>query len=342
MLGADPRRLAVGRQPRDEVVPPQVALLVPGDVAAGPAVDDHALDRFAAAHGQRLVDGGLQRDFLAAAVLAVGGDDELRAGIDDALVDALGREAAEHDRMDRADARARLHRDDGLDRHRQIDEDAVAGLDAEALQAVRELADAVIELLVGDLGDVAVVALEDHRQPVGRRFEMPVETVVRRVHLAVFEPLVERRIALVERLGERLVPDEAVAGELGPVAGVVGLRLRDHFLIVRLGQMRLRHPFRRGLEETVFLHYGLDRGHAVFSSWGSSSREDRPALAMGRPNQWSLTNRTPLVQRVSLDIAQGGRVPRSPAAAGPSTVGRATMPPAPRAAAEPRPLAMVR
>ena len=41
------------------------------------------------------------------------------------------REAAEHDRMDRADAGAGLHRNHGLRDQRHVDHDAIAALDAE-------------------------------------------------------------------------------------------------------------------------------------------------------------------------------------------------------------------
>ena len=68
------------------------------------------------------------------------------------------------------------------------------------LQRVREAADLVVELLVGDRRDLAVVGLEDDRDLVGLRREVPVEAVVRRVQLAVVEPLEERRVRLVERL----------------------------------------------------------------------------------------------------------------------------------------------
>ena len=53
-------------------------------------------------------------------------------GIDDALLQDFGGEAAEHHRMRRTDARAGLHGDHGLDRHRHVDDHAVAGLDASA------------------------------------------------------------------------------------------------------------------------------------------------------------------------------------------------------------------
>jgi hypothetical protein len=89
----------------------------------------------------RLVDDGLQRHVLAAAALLVGGDHG-RAGILDAVAQALGGEAAEHHRVGGADAGAGLHGDHAFDGHRHVDDDAVALLDALRLQRVGELADA--------------------------------------------------------------------------------------------------------------------------------------------------------------------------------------------------------
>src|SRR3546814_8933324 len=53
----------------------------------------------------------------------------------------LGREAAEDDAVHRADPRAGEHRRRALGNHRHIDGDAVALLDAELLQRVREADD---------------------------------------------------------------------------------------------------------------------------------------------------------------------------------------------------------
>jgi hypothetical protein len=58
---------------------------------------------------QRLVDIGLQRHALAAAQALVGGDDDLRAAVLDPAGDAVGREAAEDDRMDGPDPGAGQH-----------------------------------------------------------------------------------------------------------------------------------------------------------------------------------------------------------------------------------------
>src|SRR5688572_31760809 len=55
------------------------------------------------------------------------------------LFRSFRREAAEHDRVNRADARASEHRDRRVRNHRHVDRDAVAFLDAEPFQRVREL-----------------------------------------------------------------------------------------------------------------------------------------------------------------------------------------------------------
>ena len=143
--------------------------------------------------------------------------------------------------MRRADARAGLHGDHAFDRHRHVDQHAVALADAERLEAVREPADAVVELPVGHLRHDAVVGLEDDRDlfRVAVR-EVAIETVVGDIELAVVEPLVERRARLVERLRERLVPEHLVPRELRPESGEVlrggGIeRVEIGLLHVRLG-----------------------------------------------------------------------------------------------------------
>ncbi len=163
-----------------------------------------------------LVDRGLQRQRLAAAHLAVRADDQARADVDDALLQRLGREAAEHDRMGDAEPRAGLHRDDRLDRHRHVDDRPVALLVAQLLQAVGELADPLVQRLVGDLRDLAVVGLEDDRGLVlDGRADMAIETVCRRIQLAIVEPLEERLVRFVERAGEGLVSRAAAPAPAG-------------------------------------------------------------------------------------------------------------------------------
>jgi hypothetical protein len=66
----------------------------------------------------------------------------LAAAVVDAIGDRVRREAAEHHRMHRADARAGEHRHRGFGNHRQVDGDDVALGHAERAQRVGEAAHA--------------------------------------------------------------------------------------------------------------------------------------------------------------------------------------------------------
>src|SRR3979409_799835 len=99
MLGLHGDRLAAVGLPFHGFVPPDVATAHHGHRAARALVDDHVLDRLAAAHGKRFVDHRLEWDFLAAADLPVGSDHGHGAGVDDPFLNALGGKAAEHYRM---------------------------------------------------------------------------------------------------------------------------------------------------------------------------------------------------------------------------------------------------
>ena len=113
---------------------------------------------------QRFVDVGLQRHQLAAAHAVVGGDDQLAVAILDPARQRLGREAGEHDRMDRADPRAGEHRHRRLGDHRQVDRDPVAAPGAERLEHVGQAADVGVELAVSERALLrGVVALPDDR-----------------------------------------------------------------------------------------------------------------------------------------------------------------------------------
>ena len=56
------------------------------------------------------------------------------------VASSFGREAAEHDRMDRADARAGEHREQRLGHHRHVEDDAVALGDAESCSMAASVA----------------------------------------------------------------------------------------------------------------------------------------------------------------------------------------------------------
>ena len=83
-----------------------------------------------------LVDIDLEAVGFAPPVAAVGGDDQLRLRVVDAVGERLGGEPAEDDGVRRADAGAGEHGDGELRNHRHVDGDAVATPHAELLQRV--------------------------------------------------------------------------------------------------------------------------------------------------------------------------------------------------------------
>ena len=139
-------------------------------------------------------------------------------------------EAAEDHVVHGADTRARQHRDDDLGDHRQVDPDDVLGLDAERLQPVGQPLDVAQQIGVGDgalLALLAVPVVGDAIAPAG--LDVAVQAVVGDVELAVGEPLVEGRVAVVEHLGERGGPVDERAGLLGPELGDgIAFRGRTH------------------------------------------------------------------------------------------------------------------
>ncbi len=112
---------------------------------------------------------GLQRRLATAAHALVRRDDDGRGRALDAAGERLRGEAAEHDRMHRADPRAGEHRIGRLGDHRQIDRDPVALLDAVMFEYVGEPADVFGEFGVGDVFRLrGIVAFPDDRGLVGR------------------------------------------------------------------------------------------------------------------------------------------------------------------------------
>ena len=180
------------------LVQPDVAPVPPADVAARVPDDDHGLD---AAHFlDRRVDVGLERNLSAAAKTLVRGDDDVGFGVRDAAGDGLGREAAEHDRMDRADARASEHRIGRLGNHWQVDRDAIALLDAVSFQHIGEKSDATRKLRIGDVGGLrGIVAFPDDGRLVGALGQMPIDAIVGDVGDSVLEPF-DRDVVRVERM----------------------------------------------------------------------------------------------------------------------------------------------
>src|SRR5262249_48599774 len=132
----------------------------------------------------------------------------------DAAREAVRREAAEHDGMNGADARAGEHCDRRLGDHRQIDRDAIALLDAFRPQRIREAADLFVQFAVGDAAVFGgIVALPKDCGLTAALGEMAVDTIGRGVERAVLVPA-DRYVARERRVADLLVrldPIEALA-----------------------------------------------------------------------------------------------------------------------------------
>ena len=223
MLGLDPFRFAALGGGAQQLVPPEIAAGLHVDTVTGALVYDDLLDGLAALC-QGFVRDLLERHDVAGTVAAVGGDQQARAGVLDAVLQRAGGETAEHHRVDRADAGAGLHGDDRFGCHRHVDHHAVTLGDALGLEHVGELADLGVELLVGVIAGVALFAFEADRDLVAAGQQVSVQAVGGSIELAVGEPAVVRCGAVVQNLGERRLPAEVLAGQVGPEAVVVGLR----------------------------------------------------------------------------------------------------------------------
>ena len=197
MLPIDDRGFAGGAAERvlDDLVPPQIAARrhVDGWTSIAEVTQhDHVLDavRLGLRHGA--IDDLLQGEHVAAAVPAVLRDHDLRLAVPDALRDRLGGEAAEDDGVDGAEARAGQHRDGDLGDHAPVDRDAVAGLDAEARERIRELDRLAIQLGVRHGAGLAELTLpQDRGLVLPPRRHVPVEAALGDVELRAHEPLDE-------------------------------------------------------------------------------------------------------------------------------------------------------
>ncbi len=151
----------------------------------------------------------LQRHDRAAAISAVGGNQQLALRVVHAIAQRLGAEAAEDDAVRRADARAGKHRDREFGHERHVDGDAIALLDAQRLQHVRERADLAIQIEVGQRPAIAGLPFPDECGLVAAcAANVAIDAVDRHVDLAADEPLGVRRIAPVEHLRPLAAPLE--------------------------------------------------------------------------------------------------------------------------------------
>ncbi len=175
------------RRLRHQVVIPHVA--DGNDVARFVRALDHDDVLDAWRMFQRRVGEFLELNVFARPQRDVGGDEQLAFGIVDAPGQRVRAEAAEDHRMNRADARTAKHRDGGFGNHRHVNRHAVAFLDAERFQDVREFADLRVQFRVGDALHVLFrLTLPDDGGLVAARFEVAIQAVDGEIELAVFKP----------------------------------------------------------------------------------------------------------------------------------------------------------
>ena len=179
----------------DQVVVPDVAALSPRHSGvryrvggAGAVHHDDVLD--VVLTGACFVGVDLHGNDLAAAVLAVGGDEYLRAGVFHTELQRLGGETTEHEGVNRTNTRAGEGEDDGFGDDGQVDDHAVTLAHAQGQQAVGGLRDAALQLGVGDGFAVAGLTLEVEGDLVAAaRLHVAVHAVVGDVQLTALEPL---------------------------------------------------------------------------------------------------------------------------------------------------------
>ena len=109
----------------------------------------HAFDNDHVLHGRTAFDRFIHRSFqlddLPVLKSAVAGDDQLRLAVIDAALKRVHAEAAEDDRMNRADLGASQHRKSNFGNASHIDRDAVAFIDAHGFDDICHAADFAVE-----------------------------------------------------------------------------------------------------------------------------------------------------------------------------------------------------
>ena len=215
-------------------------VLVAGGVHRGfdlRPLQDQAGLRLVRGQLDRLVEQRLVFDDAAGLDAAGRGQDHLGRRILDPRRQFLGREAAEHHRMHRADAGAGEHGEGGFRYHRHVEDDAVALGHAEILQDRREGPDLVQHLRVAvdrlAAGDRAV--MDQRRLLTAPVPHMAVERVEAGVAGRVREPAAIGALTGVEDALRRRDPVDRLRG-FSPEALGIGLPARISLLVTaRLG-----------------------------------------------------------------------------------------------------------
>src|SRR5207248_7173357 len=141
-------------------MPPHIARLLHVDLVTRAAKTNHAPN--GRATKQRVIDIFLQWNNPAAPVSAVGSDKGDGATVGDSIANAVRAKPAEHHRMHRADAGTGQHRNGGFGNGREVNDDSIAFADLVTLQSIREMADFVMKLLVGERSLVAWLPLPEN------------------------------------------------------------------------------------------------------------------------------------------------------------------------------------
>ena len=164
---------------------------------------------------QRFVSIGFQRNRLAATHAFIGGNHRTALRIINPLRQSIRREAAKHDRMDGADARASQHGESRFRHHWHIDAYSIASFNTAVLHGIGEAADLFMQFLIGYFFVIRwIVTLPDDSNLLTARLKMAVNTVVGGVQRAVVIPF-DRDFRFLETdfldLGVILEPGNALA-----------------------------------------------------------------------------------------------------------------------------------
>ncbi|GBD17695.1 hypothetical protein HRbin27_00180 [bacterium HR27] len=184
-----------------EIVPPQITLRPHRRLGRTPAEDDDALDARHAAR-QRLIDDVLEPDLTPAAPGNVGGKDRARTSHAEPVSECASAEPGEHHDVDGADTRRCEHESDRFRAGRHVDADAVATLDAQAVECGSDTPDETPELRVRVGAALAPFSLGDQRSlPAATSVDVSIECGITEIGLPTDEPAEGRRFP-----DERLVP----------------------------------------------------------------------------------------------------------------------------------------
>ena len=204
-----------------EIIIIDIASLGHGYCYPGSLDDDYLLNGGCSLHC--LIHIGLERQWLAAPVEAVSGDDNLGLSIVDPAVQAAGGESREDDGVNGSDLGACQHGDGQLWDHGEVSDDSVTLDYTSALEGIGHLVDLDIELAVGDIpgisngladkvvGDLVLLG------PLG----MPVHGIVGHIDLAAGEPLEVGLAGVIQDLGVGHRPVSIGLGHLVPKLNII-------------------------------------------------------------------------------------------------------------------------